>query len=67
MLAQSYGVVFGFHLGWETNFIKQVKFPLVPADNRMCSPDSLFIIRRDRDYVAMMYDLLHLVHSKTAT
>ena len=59
MLCQFHGVFLGFHLGWETNCIMQVKFPLVPVDNCMSSPDSLFIIRRDRDYVAMMYDLFH--------
>jgi hypothetical protein len=67
MLSQFYGVFLGFHLGWETNWILQVKFPLFPRDNCMSSPDSLFIIRRDRDYVAMMYDVFHREESKTAT
>jgi len=66
MLSQFCGVFLGFHLGWETNFTMQVRFTLVPGDNRMSSPDSLFIIRRDRDYVAMMYDVLHLEQSMTA-
>ena len=67
MLSQFYGVFLGFHLGWETNWIMQVKFALFPRDNCMPSPDSLFIIRRDRDYVAMMYDVCHREVSGTAT
>ncbi len=59
MLSQFYGVFLGFHLGWETNWIMQVKFSLFLRDNCMSSPDSLFIIRRDSDYVAMMYDVFH--------
>jgi hypothetical protein len=66
-LSQFYGVFLGFHLGWETNWIMQVKFALFPRDNCMPLPDSLFIIRRDRDYVAMMYDLFHREESDTAT
>ena len=66
-LSQFYGVFLGFHLGWETNWILQAKFPLFPRDNCMSSPDSLFIIRRDRDYVAMMYDVFHRGGIKTAT
>ena len=57
----------GFHLAWETNWILQAKFPLVPHDNGMSPPDSLFVIRRDRDYVAMMYDVFHREESETAT
>jgi hypothetical protein len=67
MLSQFYGVFLGFHLGWETNWIMQVKFLLLPRDNCVSSPDSLFIIRRDRDYVAMMYDVFHREESDTAT
>jgi hypothetical protein len=67
MLSQFYGVFLGFHLGWETSWIVQVKFPLFPRDNCMSSPDSLFTIRRNRDYVAMMYDLFHREESEIAT
>jgi hypothetical protein len=67
MLSQFYGVFLGFHLGWETNWIMQVKFPLFPRDICMSSPDTLFIIRRDRDYVATMYDVFHRGESQTAT
>ena len=67
MLSQFYSVFLGFHLGWETNWIMQVKFSLFPRDNCMPSPDSLFIIRRDHDYVAMMYDVCHREESETAT
>jgi hypothetical protein len=67
MLSQFYGVILGFHLGWEANWILQAKFPRVPCDNCMSSPDSLFIIRRNRDYVAMMYDVFHRGGIKTAT
>ena len=67
MLSQFYGVFLGFHLGWETNWILQAKFPLVPCDNCMSSPNSLFINRRDRDYIAMMFDLFHREKSETAT
>jgi hypothetical protein len=67
MLTQFYGVFLGFHLGWETNWIMQGKFPFFPRDNCMSSPDSLFIIRRDRDCVAMMYDMFHREESDTAT
>jgi hypothetical protein len=65
--SQFYGVFLGFRLGWETNWIMQVKFSLLPRDNCMSSPDSLFIIRSDRDYVAMMYDVFHREESDTAT
>jgi hypothetical protein len=67
MLTQFYGVFLGFHLGWETNWIMQVKFSLFPRDNCMSSPDSLFIIRRDRDCVAIMYNMFHREESDTAT
>jgi hypothetical protein len=67
MLSQFYSVFLGFHLGWETNWIMQAKFPPVPRDNCMPSPDFLFIIRRDHDYVAMMYDVCHREESETAT
>jgi hypothetical protein len=58
-LSQFYGVFLGFRLGWETNRIMQVKFSLFPRDNCIPAPDSLFIIRRGRDCVAMMCDLFH--------
>jgi hypothetical protein len=64
MLSQFYGMFLGFHLGWKTDRIMQVKFPLFPRDNCMSSPDSLFIILRDRDYVAMMYDVFHREESR---
>jgi hypothetical protein len=67
MLSQFYGVFLGFHLGWETNWIMQAKFSLFPRDNCMSSPESLFIIRRDRDYVAMVYDMFHRQESENAT
>jgi hypothetical protein len=67
MLSQFYGVFLGFYLGWETNWIVQVKFPLFPRDNCMSSPDWLFITRHDRDCVAMMYDVFHRKESETAT
>jgi hypothetical protein len=66
MLSQFYGMFLGFHLGWKTDRIMQVKFPLFPRDNCMSSPDPFFIIRRDRDYVATMYDVFHREQSKTA-
>jgi len=67
MLCQFYGVFLGFYLGWETNWIMQVKFSLFPRDNGMPSPDCLFTIRRSRDYVAMMYNVFHRKESGTAT
>lgn len=67
MLSQFYGVFLGFRLGWATNWIMQVKFPLFPRDNCMSSPDFFFIVRRDRDSVAMMYDVFHREESETAT
>jgi hypothetical protein len=67
MLSQFYSVFLGFHLGLETNWIMQVKFSLFPRDNCMPSPDSLYIIRRDHDYIAMMYDVLHREESENAT
>jgi len=35
MLSQLYGVIFGFHLSCETNFIMEGEFSCVPADNHM--------------------------------
>jgi hypothetical protein len=67
MFSQFYGVFLGFYLGWETNWIMQVKFSLFPRDNCASSPDSGFIICRDRDHVAMMSDLFHREESETAT
>jgi hypothetical protein len=67
MFSQFYTVFLGFYLGWETNWIMQAKFPPVPRDNCMPSPDFLFIIRRDHDYVAMMCDVLHREESGIAT
>ena len=67
MHSQFYGVFLGFRLGWETNWIMQVKFSLLPRDSCMSSPESLFIIRSDRDCVAMMYDVFHREESDTAT
>lgn len=67
MHSQFYGVFLGFRLGWETNWIMQVKFSLLPRDNCMSSPEYLFIIRSDRDCVAMMYDVFHREESDTAT
>jgi hypothetical protein len=67
MFSQFYGMFLGFHLGWETDWIIQVKFPLCPRDNRMSSPKRLFIIRRDGDYIPMMYDSLHVARSQIAT
>ena len=64
MLSQFYGVLLGFRLGWGTNRIMQIIFSLPPRDNCMPSPDSLCIIRRDRDYVALIYDLFHLEESE---
>jgi len=46
-----------------TTFIIQFKFPLIPSDNCVRSPEAPVIIRSDSDCVSMMYDLLHLAAS----
>jgi hypothetical protein len=53
--------------GCETNFIMELKFFLVPGDNRMCSPHTFLIMSSDRDCVAMMYDVVHLEQSEVAS
>jgi hypothetical protein len=60
MLSQFYGVFHSFRLSCETKVVIEFKFPLFPGDNRTRSPHTFFAMSKNRDCVAMMYDLLHL-------